>query len=255
MKSPNTKTTTTKMPTIQNIINATTIIGDNIVEKEKKVPLNKFVNRGVNMLLDGCMKPNEMEEVVCVEVKESPIHGRGVFATRDIKRGEAVCLYPADYVMLNYNGEVYTTKDNDMKDFDMDYAFSWYYKNQLIHIIGNKTKYTPLLCGHLVNDARLNMKELTYKKGDEKMLLNELIKYGYADSNVKLEKSKYVAYLRACKDIKKGEELLTSYGFSYWVKDNALYYDSLMNDLKKYINTLDKKTKAVYTNLINNMKN
>ena len=41
----------------------------------------------------------------------SPVHGRGVFATRDIAEGELLTLYPPDGVVLNQGGVVHCFSD------------------------------------------------------------------------------------------------------------------------------------------------
>lgn len=58
-------------------------------------------------LLDLLSHIGEFEELNHVAIGESKVHGKGVFATKDIHEGDIITLYPGDIVlyMMNFDGE------------------------------------------------------------------------------------------------------------------------------------------------------
>ena len=106
-----------------------------------------------------------LPEPSCV-VKPSPVHGRGVFATRDIAAGEYLTMYPADSLVLQPLG---------WKDGPMQHSYAMigplsvdvcnHYAHitrrldrsqglDMVSIVGDPQKaYDRHFLGHVVNDA------------------------------------------------------------------------------------------------------
>ena len=150
-----------------------------------------------------------------VQVKPSNIHGNGVFATKDIKIGELITFYPGNIVecypnkdrfkdghyTLNYRGL------NNIKRGDNNYAFD---VSDEYTIFGDKDfKTDPNYMGHLINDgAKSNL-------DPESIPIYIKISTQMANCDFHKIKDLHVAII-ATKNINKGEELLITYGPSYW---------------------------------------
>lgn len=127
-------------------------------------------------------------------VSESPIHGLGVFATREIKRKEIITLYPANI------------RNNIPIEF-RDYIYN--YKN--ISIAGNPKIYDDTTyLGHMINDASNSPIQEQY--GAEVIKSSNSVFHNVLYSNGKLA---YVVVV-ASKNITIGQEILTPYGCQYW---------------------------------------
>ena len=142
-----------------------------------------------------------------VQVRSSPVHGRGVFALRDIQKSEIACFY-----------------DGDVKTFAE--ILSDYDKVNKKYWISHPTKPDSVLCGYpnpvnnfgvgqLINDSTmLNIKELDFKKGIKDC-------EDYTITSRRLENVRLDAdfQMRATRDIKAGEELFLHYGYKYWLQE------------------------------------
>jgi hypothetical protein len=185
-----------------------------------------------------------------VSIQTSSRHGRGVFANQEIKQGDIVCLYPADFVFNNEKGKWGSLKGEN--NFDSHYTMNLLYNKA---ICADPTQYTSLFSAHLINDSvscetieKLKDIHSRYDTCDinefgkcvSKYLL-ETKKY----SNVEIVSSKYICYIKALKDIHPNQELLTSYGFPYWLNkiDCTTKYQN-------YILTLNETQRRLFVNLL-----
>lgn len=166
-----------------------------------------------------------------VQVQGSSIHGRGVFATRRIREGELVTLYPGDYLRYFPRGCTrkrtryrYTVGDHLFKyrwshDFEdakkrkqlERYAFN---VNSHYDIIGAPLLADdPSFLGHMCNDGAKSSKprdRLIYERISQ--LRMNAVCVPVMDACVAVV---------ACRDIGEGEEVLLSYGYEYW----SCYHD------------------------------
>lgn len=183
--------------------------------------------RGTPYIIDGA-KMQSLSNILSFEMnkvilKQSNIHGMGVFARTDINEGGIVTFYPGDVVEYTPN------EDRDSNDHvvfaclsdreksrsqtveaafkDNNYAFSLSKKYTMI---GNPFfNSDPSYMGHLINDGAksgsssqsvaLYQKITLLKRNCEFYDLHDL----------------HLAVV-ACRDIKEGEELFVSYGPDYW---------------------------------------
>jgi hypothetical protein len=158
-----------------------------------------------------------------VYISNSKIHGKGVFAKRDIKKNEIITLYPPDLLVYYPNENrhesghiknVIVSKDcktiiNNDKDFNslMKYAYD---VNTKYTIIGDPNNLDdPNYLGHMINDGYL-------LKSDDN-------KFDYLEKSVKSSNAiyktikEYVIVIEANKDINKGDEIFIMYGYYYWM--------------------------------------
>lgn len=190
----------------------------------------------------------------CIEVKNSTISGRGVFATNEIKKGTVVTLYPCDMIEKNGTACILPENKEQILKYDKpgDATISNYKYNidSNISIFGFPENLNLSQVGHIINDPYDNVSELSYLKN-----MNDLgsksFKYllkNKVNSNCVIVNNKNYVYIKTTKDIKIGEELLASYGPCYWCKNlNASEFHIM---LINYISTLNPKQSNIFKNLL-----
>ena len=159
-----------------------------------------------------------------VEVKESNIHGIGVFAKQNILSGELITFYPGDLVEYNPNedrlipGHIsYVIKSKSLENQFPNKTYLDLMSNDYAFDIN--TKYTMIghpyfkecmdYVGHLINDGA---------KSNSTLKSNEIY---YKISKIKQNcdfyslKDLHIAII-ATKNINIGEELFIHYGVGYW---------------------------------------
>jgi hypothetical protein len=189
-----------------------------------------------------------------LSIRGSSRHGLGVFANQEIKKGDIVCLYPADYLLLvgNDNGKGKWCSLNPNNNFDAHYT---------MNLLGNKkicadpTQYNSLFSGHMLNDSmscetneKLKVIHSKYDTCDINEFGKSVSKYlleTKKNSNVNLIPSKYFCYVKATKDIQPNEELLTSYGFTYWFNRS-----DCGNKYQHYLLTLNEVQRRLFIELL-----
>jgi hypothetical protein len=159
------------------------------------------------------------------EIKNSNIHDRGVFSTKNIKKGELITMYPGDIIMpypdgrgkkgeqVRYgivNSQSLPKKLHISNNTDPNLKHLLYYAFDLsdnLSIIGHpKMIQDTSYLGHMINDI--------CNEGKNETKYNQsLSKCNVAGKGIC--NGRYLAII-ALKNIKQGEELLMSYGFKYW---------------------------------------
>jgi hypothetical protein len=170
------------------------------------------------------------------EVKQSK-YGRGVFAKRDIKKGEVATLYPIHaYINTDSKGRGRITGG-----VEYDWAYCLTHSPTKAIYQGDKDEAHPLFLGHLLNDFYPTVEDF---KDKSKLRMN-IVKYmlhGNAYENITFEMGKHFIMMKASKDIKEGEELLVGYSPTYWARLSteqvgdelcALLKETAKTDLKK----------------------
>lgn len=142
-------------------------------------------------------------------------HGRGVFATRDIKKGDTITIYPIHGIMFDkHPTEGYATYSGDTK-YDCKYSYT-HARTKSDHI-GDKNKTEPLFLGHIINDNYPSVED--FNTDDETKLGATYVKYllhCISFANCTFKETKYFTVIKATKDIKKDDELFVPYGLGYW---------------------------------------
>lgn len=145
-----------------------------------------------------------------VEVRPSSIHGNGVFATRNINVGEFITFYPGDVLLYEpedknskvarYWSERYIFKhncniDKIYEEVSNDY---WCKVDNCYSLWGDPSFIDkPCYIGHIINDAP----DLKPEK---------------CNSQFHILKNGMGVAICSIKPIKKDEEILLSYGPTYW---------------------------------------
>lgn len=159
-----------------------------------------------------------------VVIKESNVHGKGVFAKKDIKKGQIVTLYPGDIAIylpegnngdktLSYNffSDRMSSRAEEGKNYYLDMSrYSCSIDSK--HIISGCPDFTdnPSYLGHMINDRFVC---------DHDKITPEI----YFELSLKKTNSMFVPIadniqvaVVARRDIKAGEEIFVSYGVQYW---------------------------------------
>ena len=174
-----------------------------------------------------------------IEVRKSPIHGIGVFATQSIPEGSLVTYYPAHAFV---SGKQVTFLDASDRQFiknkekiipDYGYSFTWKDK-----IVGSPYRVDDaLLLGHMLNDAYINIFRGVKKTHLKRLenLKNLIATYtinGHKRANCiyKENKDHSLVSVATTRKIEKGEELLVLYHTSYWMNFEYGGSDDIMRE-------------------------
>ena len=181
-----------------------------------------------------------------VYVKETENMGKGVFASRNIKKNEICCWYDGVIIINNSSSlisEVITGIDGYQQEIDDN-----------VSIAGFKTYFSNGGVAQMCNDYSTN-----YKDDDNEYRKNINIK--------KVNINPFNVTYIASKDILKDEQLFVSYGSKYWesyeknknlriedrlkinikkLKEEGKNTDNLENMLKNYINDGDEVVDYAY---------
>lgn len=167
-----------------------------------------------------------------LEVKNSDIHGKGVFAKNNIDANQVVSLYPC-HGLIKENFKYYCEEKNSGEYGDLLFDLNHYKillnrKGDRVFIYGNPYIQDEGSVGHLINDSYKNVSELKkLNKHTMKLSLKYMLD-SVKSNNCTLVQSNDYVYVKTTKYINKGDELLTNYGFHYWCSElNRDEIDSL----------------------------
>lgn len=150
-----------------------------------------------------------------IEVKNSLIHGKGVFATNFIKKGSLITLYPPHIIGLTNESKMHTgclLPDVTVEELPEDYKFTSPILKFTLYGIPSQYSNKRLM-GHMLNDAAsIGVKEKS------QLFLN---KFTYIQDSLKNNCEffiidSYFVGIVSKRDILKGEELTVTYGDMYW---------------------------------------
>jgi hypothetical protein len=153
-------------------------------------------------------------------VRPSSTHGRGLFADRNINRGEVVSMYP---------GDVYwNTKDRDDNDKQSVKASPRVSNKRALEMLGDISyrAHVEDFCvvgdelqsddawfvGHFANDGSI----LSNADDDEKNYIAQTASKRNADFELVSMDHFYLLAVVAQRDIIKDEEIFIAYGVNYW---------------------------------------
>ena len=132
-----------------------------------------------------------------VEVRDSPVHGQGVFALEDLEAGTLCTAYPVHAIITTHAGEqrILTPDDTFSEDNSRFLAYK-VFRNKDVSISADPFVYDSFRCGHKINDAR----------GTQ---YTNNVKFGFIFKGI-------VIAMVVTTDIPKGSELFINYGERYW---------------------------------------
>lgn len=149
-------------------------------------------------------------------------NGEGVFATRRIKAGEIVTLHPVQYVCMHVAGTGsfwFPSSSKVMPATEMLTKMLFRYMAKVegtcLSVAADPSiAAKPNACAHLINDgAVLENKDFGYAE-----LETYLLKSAAAQNTVFVNIAGVSVAAVATRDIARGDEIFTSYGFGYWAE-------------------------------------
>lgn len=193
-----------------------------------------------------------------VEVRDSSIHGKGVFATKKIPKDAIITFYPIDAIHSCKTLETLLPSNSPSKfesGIENHYLHEYGYtyrneKNESTNtIIGDPFRHDELkLVGHMINDSSTNVfSSIKYEDVCKiEICKNAILKY-YADGKTKrncefIEVRTEALPIPVCcciatRNIKAGEEILLTYEHLYWY---VLTYRDFMKEKYECDNLLRK---------------
>lgn len=163
-----------------------------------------------------------------VELRQSQVHGNGVFAKRDIKEGEFVTFYPCDayyigepakdgsHAQIRFNSDM---SDERCKELLMSSTYTLGSCGTGNMFIGDPdVTDNAWFLGHMINDGVAIIK----RSGDIVTQCVVYTKASIARANVKivnLRAGRQLCAVAMCatRDIQHGEEIFYTYDFPYWL--------------------------------------
>jgi SET domain-containing protein len=190
--------------------------GQRVSEKRKnKVRIETLLN--LHYVINGKLDK--------VYIGPSRLHQNGVFAKRDISKGEIITFYPAHYVFetkvkkRQINPQIVVSYLNsDITPINDDIRNRYTYCiTPGLSIGGDPKEYKDMtFVGHIVNDG-ISTKSIRYNKNEEE-LYNRIS--SMRNNSVYRDIKKMCVAIVAIADILKDEEILVSYSYRYWVEMN-----------------------------------
>lgn len=165
------------------------------------------------------------EKLDKVYIGPSRLHRNGVFAKRDISKGEIITFYPAHYIfetkikkrqiqpriVVSYLNSQITPINDDIRN-RYTYQISPY-----LSVCGDPNVFNDTtFVGHIVNDG-ISTKSIRYNKREEDIYNQiSLLRNNSEYRDIK----KMCVAIVAINDILKDEEILVSYSYRYWIEMN-----------------------------------
>jgi hypothetical protein len=208
---------------------------------DKRVPIEQTTANALGRLYIG--DP--------VEVRPSSLHGNGVFAKTDLEADKVVAVYPCHGLISNGLLSTQFQYKDQMTGFDVhDYKLDLDGTGK--YLVGIPSVYDGNMVGHLINDSYSSIEQLkvdlnTY---DVNTFGNAMAIYAISSSkrvNCRLMTGSHFGYVKTTRPVKKGEELVCSYGFSYWTNMNAVDIVALA---ETYLRSLPVKEQLLLRGLV-----
>ena len=213
------------------------------------------------LLSDNPIKLNCLSKVA---IKNSEIQGKGVFATKDINKGQVITFYPCHGMSGQDNKCLTLNKEIICSETELIESGSYTTNTPNgIKIYGSPNIIQYHSLGHMINDCAEeetieNLKNLKNSDSNIK-IANANLKYllnAKTYRNCSIIHHKNYCYIIADKDITSGTELRTYYDATYWLSPNKInnnvYFAKLNAWLREKVN---KKKKTKYMKLMRSVVN
>lgn len=188
---------------------------------------------GIFQSISNCVLGSDfIIEYSDIKISKSTKHGLGVFATKNIPKGVIITLYPIDaFQLLEDDDEYHYVYQNNNDKFISNYGeylniYTLSGNSSLVGefgITGDPNKINnKLFIGHMINDSigncyqNIPLSELESNNDLTDSIINKYSCMENINCSLEMLPDIPLAYVITERDIKKGEELLTSYGEKYW---------------------------------------
>ena len=181
-----------------------------------------------------------------VELRQSTVcTGQGLFATADIQKGATITHYPCHCILqVSHSGEGFILgQANDYRPWTTEYNELMNYSYTLTtnghdgsyyQVADPKTPFQPHLAAHYINDC-VKFAPMLARVATADGTVRNWLKYNKAAAHANAAMNKKedgMLCVVSTKDIKKDEEILTSYGFPYWMRVSDPVLKKRLRDCK-----------------------
>ena len=181
----------------------------------------------------GQVKPLDTHWSQFLEVRASPVHGQGVFATRHLPKGAVLTCYPCHLIAID-RAVMRVLPDDVPLDTCADNLLYWgahyaFDLDQRIKVIGVPSQYNERrLLGHMINDSSLVniFSDVPIQTlADPQQLLPRMLTYydnvlTHTNCTFRKCRKNMLICIVAQRENQPGEELLINYGMDYWLAIN-----------------------------------
>ena len=156
-----------------------------------------------------------------ITIRDSPIHGKGVFATKKIKKDR----------FITHFGHLVTQESGHIDDYAMVFPDGRTYT-------GNPLQASLQRCGFMCNDA--STLEINFETDKDIFAVRRRFEqYMQCQKyNVSFLPEKEMGALFAIRDIAEGEELFLRYGCPYWYTRQQLHFSKMTKTSVGYLRFL-----------------
>lgn len=191
-----------------------------------------------------------------LEVRQSNIHGIGVFTTVFIPKNAVITCYPIDFIQFGVNcsggPKINKMPHDEIKDLFLKYSLNTQDGKYLL--TGSIKDINKYKLGHLINDAHIPT--LTQNT------IDDLIKYttiSTKETNTEFEfLDNIIPVITSKRDVLPNEELTISYGFFHWAcilnnqkfKNNSVAIQIILDKITELPNDTRHQTLALLIDII-----
>lgn len=211
---------TPNLENLNRLIKNVLLQQDGSIKKSEIEKLSKETYETIVLYRDIYMRLIDIDKVY---VKNSPIHGKGVFASKDIKKGTIITFYFPYFIEIVHNKNnkesyviipilsrrKFDEKTNNLLDALRQGTIK---VAENMMLIGDDEFYSDSrFLGHMVNDpCDFSERKPTYEEYDLE------VSFKANASVIPYDGDRRFTYLVSTKDIEKDEEILVPYGCSFW---------------------------------------
>jgi SET domain-containing protein len=168
-----------------------------------------------------------------VELRSSPIHGKGVFSTNCIEKDRIITYYPAHAIQKTINDHsVYLFTGST---FTPNHQYGLSLSDKYVLVGDNEQTDNTLLLGHMINDSAKVMIDLyNLDKIDLKISIMTYLFTTSKKSNCMFYSDENSVFsIKTIRNIEKDEELFVRYSALYWLSDEQknVYKQILQEDV------------------------
>lgn len=194
--------------------------------------------------VDFTSSPSQGNPCPWIEIRQST-HGRGLFATNHIKKGDFITMYPIHQLGHRLEEDTWQIRSHGSATQTYeDYSLNI---NDNLRIFGDPNLTSnQMFLGHMVNDPVLDL--------EEKDPLQLAVRYfiackARANATFYRLEEPWIG-IQAVRDIKPGEEILVPYSLPYWEKKTGIKMEEIDKAIKHYMETAPVQKAKFLLNLM-----
>lgn len=164
------------------------------------------------------------------EVRTSTIHGRGLFATKDLPPNALLALYPPDAVLIQDGTDKFAILLNPTSTTvppeEIRRAYGATIDQNIVIVGYPDVDHGPMFQAHIANDGAKGSLSMLDKPEDierERAIYTAVSTRKQNGSLVRHKSVPEWICLRTTRFVRAGEEILITYGYGYWLGNNFFH--------------------------------